>query len=241
MTTAVYLRVSTAAQNLAGQRRAIATWLEGNAITVEDRHWYVDHATGATLAREGFERLQAAIFAGAVKHVVMYSLDRMARTMVDGLIEIEKWQERRCKMTFVADHIEIDLGTWFGNAMAKCMVAMKLAFAEAEREQMRARQTEGIAAARDNMAKARKWYIQGVELKKIGRKLGVTPALAERMATHKGDGLWWGAKKSTPNMKQINKVREYKKAGLTTVECARAMGISARSVQRHVLYLKDHP
>ena len=138
--TAVYLRVSTIAQNVAGQRLAVDAWLARAGIEVPTNRWYIDHATGSTLKRSAFERLQTAIFLGRINHVIMYSIDRMARTMVDGLIEIEKWQERKCKITFVADNIDIDLSSWFGNAMIKCMVAIKLAFAEAGREQMLIRQ-----------------------------------------------------------------------------------------------------
>ena len=45
-TTAIYVRVSSLGQNVAGQRREIERWLAGNGIT--DAEWFIDKATGNT-------------------------------------------------------------------------------------------------------------------------------------------------------------------------------------------------
>ncbi|KKL19083.1 hypothetical protein LCGC14_2469000 [marine sediment metagenome] len=91
MTTAVYLRVSSTDQSVETQRLRIQKWLDQQEIEVEPSNWYADECSGATMDRPDFGRLQAAVFAGNVDRVVMYSLDRFARTMIDGLVEVDRW------------------------------------------------------------------------------------------------------------------------------------------------------
>jgi len=83
MSMAVYVRVSTAGQNEAGQRREIERWLKGNRI--KNAVWYVDRETGDNLDRPEFKRLQEAVFMGEHDAVVVYKLDRLSRTIRDGL------------------------------------------------------------------------------------------------------------------------------------------------------------
>lgn len=65
MSVAVYVRVSTASQNEAGQKQEIMKWLAGNGINTKNVLWYVDKESGETLKRPEFEQLQKDIFNGA--------------------------------------------------------------------------------------------------------------------------------------------------------------------------------
>ena len=89
MKTAVYIRVSTVGQNEAGQRREVERWLAGNGI--ESVKWYVDRETGDNLNRPAFARLQADVFAGQVKTVVVWKLDRLSRSLQDGINTLCDW------------------------------------------------------------------------------------------------------------------------------------------------------
>ena len=73
----VYIRISTVGQNEAGQRAEIDKWLAGNGIA--DATYYVDKDTGDNLDRPEFIRLQSDIFAGQVKTVIVWKLDRLSR------------------------------------------------------------------------------------------------------------------------------------------------------------------
>ena len=75
----VYIRISTVGQNEAGQRAEIDKWLAGNGIA--DATYYVDKDTGDNLDRPEFIRLQADIFAGQVKTVIVWKLDRLSRSL----------------------------------------------------------------------------------------------------------------------------------------------------------------
>ena len=68
MTTAAYLRVSTTSQNEAGQRREIRKWISGNGLGRVQ--WFLDIETGDHLNRPGFDKLQAAVFAGEIDTIV---------------------------------------------------------------------------------------------------------------------------------------------------------------------------
>src|SRR4051794_10116555 len=83
---ACYVRVSTVGQNEAGQRAEIERWLRGNGIDPAKMRWFVDKGkTGDNLRRPAFEQLQAAVFAGEVGTIVTYKLDRLSRSLLDGL------------------------------------------------------------------------------------------------------------------------------------------------------------
>ena len=73
---AAYIRVSTIGQNERGERAEIRKWLEGNGHT--DVTYYVDKESGDTLDRPAFQRLQADVFAGKIKTIVVWKLDRLS-------------------------------------------------------------------------------------------------------------------------------------------------------------------
>ena len=52
--------------------------------------WFEDMESGATLTRTGLNALQEAIFAGTVKTVIVWKLDRIARSMREGINTLSK-------------------------------------------------------------------------------------------------------------------------------------------------------
>jgi DNA invertase Pin-like site-specific DNA recombinase len=81
---AAYIRVSSQDQKHDSQREAIARWLEGNGIDPDRVAWYPDVESGRKMKRPAFDRLQADIFAGTVKTVVVFKVDRIARRLRGG-------------------------------------------------------------------------------------------------------------------------------------------------------------
>jgi DNA invertase Pin-like site-specific DNA recombinase len=106
MSVAVYVRVSSAGQNEAGQRAEIERWLTGNGINRDDVHWYVDKKSGDTLKRPEFERLQSAIFAGEVGTVVCYKLDRLSRSLRDGINTLAEWCEKGIRVVSTSQQLD---------------------------------------------------------------------------------------------------------------------------------------
>src|SRR5271157_1483345 len=168
MATAVYIRVSTVGQNEAGQRREIQKWLKGDRIT--DVRWYVDHETGDNLNRPDFERLQKDVFMGEIQTVVVWKLDRISRTIRDGLTTLCGWCDRGLRVVSVTQQID------FNGTIGKMIAAVLFGVAEMEQQNRRERQAAGIAAAKE----------QGIY---IGRMPGTTKATPSRAKVLRKTGL----------------------------------------------------
>jgi DNA invertase Pin-like site-specific DNA recombinase len=159
MTTAVYIRVSTVGQKEASQRQEIDRWLKGHGIKAVE--YFVDKRTGDNLNRPAFERLQKAIFNGEVKTVCVYKLDRLSRSLQDGIDVLCKWLKQGVRVVSVTQQLD------FSGTTGKLIAAVLFAVAEMEQETRRERQAAGIAAAKAS----------GVYL---GRKPGTTIAKPSR-------------------------------------------------------------
>jgi DNA invertase Pin-like site-specific DNA recombinase len=167
MSITAYIRVSTVGQKEASQRQEIDRWLNGHGLTAT---YFVDKRTGDNLNRPAFARLQAAIFAGEVKTVVVYKLDRLSRSLKDGINTLTDWLGKGVRIVSVTQQLD------FSGATGQLVAAVLFAVAQMEQETRRERQAAGIAAAKAN----------GVYL---GRKAGTTKAKPARAQELRGRGL----------------------------------------------------
>ena len=142
MNTAIYVRVSTVGQNEAGQRQEIEKWCLGNNIQYVD--WYIDKESGDNLNRPQFKKLQQDIFAGRVKTVIVYKLDRLSRSLKDGINTLCEWCDRGIRVVSVTQQID------FNGAAGKLIASVLFAVAEMEQETRRERQKAGIEVAKQN-------------------------------------------------------------------------------------------
>jgi DNA invertase Pin-like site-specific DNA recombinase len=165
---AVYARVSTVGQNLDGQRAEIQRWLDGNGIT--DAEWFIDKSSGTTLKRPAFQRLQKAVFNGEVKTVVCYKLDRLSRSLREGIEVLCEWCDRGLRVVAVTQQID------FNGTVGRMLGAVLLGIAEMEQETRKERQAAGIKAAKS----------AGVYL---GRRAGTTKAKPARAVALRARGL----------------------------------------------------
>ena len=163
-----YVRVSTAGQNVTGQKREIRRWLKNNRHT--DVRWYVDTTSGDSLDRPEFERLQRDVFDGKIKMIVLWRLDRLSRSLGDGLKVLADWCDKGLRVVSVTQQID------FNGTVGKMIAAVLLGVAEMEQEARKERQAAGIAAA-----KSRGVY--------IGRKPGTTKAKPNRAVKLRNRGL----------------------------------------------------
>ena len=164
---AVYVRISTTSQNLASQEREIQRWLDGHNLEAK---WFIDRKSGDNLDRPGFEELQRAIFDGEVDAVVVYKLDRISRSLKDGINTLVDWCERGIRVVSVTQQLD------FSGATGQLVAATLFAVAQMEQETRRERQAAGIAAARDSG-------------RYLGRQAGSTKAQPERAAELRKRGL----------------------------------------------------
>lgn len=181
--TAAYIRVSTVGQNEAGQRAELEKWLAGNGLEPSSVRWFIDKGkSGDNLKRPAFEELQAAIFAGEVGTVVVYKLDRLSRSLRDGINVLSDWCDKGLRVVSVTQQID------FNGAVGKMLAAVLLGIAEMEQETRRERQAAGIAVAKKEgvykgrrkgttkaqPAQALKLRAKGLSAEQIAKSLGVS-------------------------------------------------------------------
>lgn len=121
--TLAYCRVSTTAQHL--DRQFAAMEAEG----VPPERIFVDKRSGATTQREGLQALLAYARAGDV--VLVYTLDRLGRSLRDTLNLVHDLRERGIGLRTIADPIPID--TTDESPTAGLALALLALFSELER------------------------------------------------------------------------------------------------------------
>lgn len=143
-TIACYCRVSTVGQSEESQRREIQKWLSGNGIDNTNVLWFIDKETGDHLNRPSFERLQQKIFDGQIKTVVVFKLDRISRSLRDGINTLCDWCDRGIRVVATSQMID------FNGVTGKLIASILFAVSEMEQDTRRERQAAGIAVAKAN-------------------------------------------------------------------------------------------
>ena len=166
--SAVYIRVSTAGQNATSQRAELKRWCEGNGMT--NVKYFTDKATGDNLNRPAFEKLQQAVFNGEVATVVVFKLDRLSRSLKDGINTLCDLLDRGVRVVSTTQQLD------FAGATGKLIASTLFAVAEMEQETRKERQAVGIANA-----KAKGVY--------TGRQVGSTKAKPAKAKALKAKGL----------------------------------------------------
>ena len=142
-----YARVSTRDQNVGRQLDAL------RAFPVEDQRIYVDYYTGVTFERPRYRRLVRRLREGDL--VVVTSIDRLGHNYEE---IIEQW--RRLTRERLVDIVVLDMplldtrarisgeGDVTRTFISDLVLQLLSYVAQVERENIRRRQAEGIAAAR---------------------------------------------------------------------------------------------
>ena len=111
-------------------------------LSTDSVQWFEDKETGATMQRPGLIALKEAIFAGRVKTVVVWKLDRLARSMREGINILTAWCDGGVRVISMTQ--QIDLSGTVGHLVAGVLFAI----AEIELQNTKERQAAGIAAAK---------------------------------------------------------------------------------------------
>ena len=162
---AIYVRVSSKRQDTRSQEPDLLRWVKAfaNGGLVK---WYRDKATGKTMDRPGWRRLESDMAAGTVAKIIVWRLHRLGRTAA-GLTALFEDLQRR-KVGFESLRDKIDLDTAAGRLMANVLASVAAYENEVRSERIRA----GQAVARAN---GKRW---GGSAK--GRRIKVTD---EQLAT----------------------------------------------------------
>jgi DNA invertase Pin-like site-specific DNA recombinase len=138
---AIYLRVSSNGQDTKSQEPDLTRWAEAQEGPAK---WYKDKATGKTMDRPGWAKLEAAIRKGQVSAVVVWRLDRLGRTAKGLTALFDDLRER--KINLVSMKEGLDLATPAGRLMANVLASVAQYETEVRGERVRAGQT--VARAR---------------------------------------------------------------------------------------------
>jgi len=183
---AAYVRVSTKDQNPDLQREEIGAWAKAQGI--KDVIWYEDRISGDKSSRPRLDDLRKDIFAGKVKTVILWKLDRLARSKRDGETLLADWCGRNVRIVSVTQ--QIDLSGVVGQIVASVLLGL----GEIELSNIRERQAAGVAVAKKkgvyqgrksgttkgDPMRARALRLQGLKLKEISSALGVSKSTVIR-------------------------------------------------------------
>ena len=144
MSVYAYVRVSTREQNVDRQLAALEPYC------IPRRNIYCDHQSGKDFDRPAYRRLMKRLESGDL--LIVKSIDRLGRNYNEILIQ---WQ--RITKSIGADILVLDMelldtrtknGNLTGTLIADLVLQLMAYFAQTEREFIRQRQAEGIAAAK---------------------------------------------------------------------------------------------
>jgi DNA invertase Pin-like site-specific DNA recombinase len=171
---AIYMRVSSKAQDTRSQEPDLKRWAEAQAEPVK---WYRDKFTGKTMDRPGWRALENDLAAGRVSSVVCWRLDRLGRTAKGLTALFDDLQQRKVGLVSLKEGL--DLSTPAGRLMANVLASVAQFETEVRGERVRA----GQAAARAN----------GVQWggSQKGRRLKVTDQQVRivRQMKHEGESI----------------------------------------------------
>lgn len=143
-----YIRVSTAGQDHAYQRREIELAARARGETIS--RWFADVASGKSLERRELKKMRAALRTGAVRAVWVWRIDRLSRSgIADTLALVREIREAGAVLRSVADGYAVD-----GGPVGELVLAVLAFAAQLEREKI----AENQAAARARLeSQGRSW------------------------------------------------------------------------------------
>lgn len=139
MIVAAYVRVSTVSQNEAGQIEAIRAYCKSHNL---EPVFFIDKSTGTNLDRPEYEKLDRMIFEGKVSTVLVFKIDRLSRSLREGLDVLYRWLESGVRV------VSITQGFDFSGTTGKMIASLLLGVAEMEHELRDERQRAGIEIAK---------------------------------------------------------------------------------------------
>jgi len=166
MVYAVYLRVSTADQNTENQKIALENYIKRlNSDVV----WFQEKES-TRKTRPVKEQLKRRALAGEFKGIIIWRLDRWARSLPELILDLEEFTKHNVTFISVSDLGVVDYSSLTGRVTVQILGIL----AEFERGLIRQRTIEGLERAKR----------QG---KKLGRPKGAKDKKKRRTAGYRGN------------------------------------------------------
>ncbi len=180
---ALYARVSSEQQDTELQIRELTEFAKSKGW--EAYRIYEEKITGTTANRPQLKQMLADMQTGKFSLVLVWKLDRFARSLKDLLSLLETLQD--CRVDFISMKDQIDLSTPAGRLMAHLIGA----FAEFEASLIRERVRAGLANAKKKGRKLgrrkerddeaiRQLRSVGLSIRQIATKLGIAKGSVQK-------------------------------------------------------------
>jgi DNA invertase Pin-like site-specific DNA recombinase len=188
---ALYLRVSTRQQHLVEQLRQLRRLSEARGFEIVRVY---RERRSAFKERPAHRQLMADAAMRRFDVVVVWSMDRFARSLVELLACVDRLDERKVRFVSLREPA-VDTTS----AAGKLILSVLGAAAEFERNRLRERTRMGLDAARRrgsvlgrplsskwNESRAQIWHAAGTSSAEIARRLGVSERTARRRLAREG-------------------------------------------------------
>lgn len=142
MSIACYVRCSDQRGSLEKQRDEIEKWLANNGIDRRTVKWFYERKSSASGTRHQFDRLQGEILGGKINMVVLSSLERLSRSLLEGVRVLSDWCSRGLRIAVSDRDLE------FGGDVGRTLSMLMPGLVEMDRAYRHERQMPGIERAR---------------------------------------------------------------------------------------------
>jgi DNA invertase Pin-like site-specific DNA recombinase len=164
---ALYIRVSTAdkqTKGLQSQEQALKAYCKNHNIS--NIRVYRDKMTGGKIVRPQLQKLQQDIFLGQISTVICWKLDRLSRSLKDGINLLVDWLDRDVRVIAVCQQFD------FNGAVGKLIASVLLGIAEMERQNIRENIIRGMQTAKKNGVKigGRKPKLFAADIKQLKKE-----------------------------------------------------------------------
>lgn len=208
MRTGIYARVSTPfsikkeeekikqTQDINNQVIPLIEFINNKGWT--HQHTYLDYATGKNTNRPMFQELMKDAFQAKFDCVIVWKLDRFARSMQDFINSVKELDRLKIRFICLTQNIDTDSQSSAG----RLLMNMLASFAEFEREliverikaSIDQRRAKGESLGRPKVIcnKEKLWnmhYIEGMSIRKVAFELGLTRSTVKRRIKEYGSRL----------------------------------------------------
>lgn len=139
----LYIRVSTLDKQIKGlqsQEQALLEYCNNHCLT--NIRTYRDKISGGKINRPQLDKLQKDIFLGKISTVICWKLDRLSRSLKDGINLLVDWLDRDVRVIAVSQQFDLS------NAVGKLIASVLLGIAEMERVNIKENIVRGMKAAK---------------------------------------------------------------------------------------------
>ncbi len=220
--TAIYLRVSSKQQKTDSQERDVNQWIQSHPE--EQTELFIDHYTGKSMNRPGWNRLWDKVLAGKVNQIVVWRIDRLGRT-VTGLAQLfEHCLTHDINLISLRDGI--DLSTPAGRLIAHVMASVAMYETECRGERTRA-----------GMDRVRKPHCPKCgESVKPTKRDGNTLFYRCEQCQVSWTGRTWGGRKKGQRYKVTDgtmaKIKKLLEKGVSVTDVAKSVGLNRSYIYR---------